>query len=312
MPIPVILDTDIGTDIDDAYALVLAATSPEIDLRAVVTVNNDVDLRACIARRLLDLMGRQDVPVIAGTPTARTPGVSLGWIGHEGQGIDLSDPSLLESIQRRPFTDAVAEAIVEGAFNGNPLTIVPIGPMTNVAAVIDELPGEAVSRIGHIVAMASHFAGYGEAHASREHNVACDPDACEIVLEAGLPLSIVGLNVTKRTEMTAAFVDRLASIGGPLAEALCGMHRIWLDFVHSDRSPMHDPLAVASLIDASLLRFEQVAAWMTPELRQSGAIVYDRPEPGEETWVRVATSVDAEAFHTLLYDRIEQAVRRAA
>lgn len=312
MPIPVVLDTDIGTDIDDAYALVLAATSPEIDLRAVVTVNHDVALRACIARRLLDLMGRRDVPVLAGIGTARTPGVTLGWIGHEGRGIDLSDPRLRQAIQSRPLTETVAEAIMECSGDSGPLALVPVGPLTNVASLIDGLPGSAVSRVGQVVAMASNFAGYGEGQASREHNVACDPDACEVVLEAGLPLSIVGLNVTRRTEMTAAFVDRLATIGGSLADALCGMHRIWFEFVRSDRSAMHDPLAVAALIDPALLRFERVVAWMPPEQRLNGAIAYDRPKPGEETWVRVATSLDAEAFHALLYDRVEQAVRRAA
>src|SRR5206468_7344631 len=85
--IPVALDTDIGTDIDDVYALILAAVSPELDLKAVTTVNNDTNLRARLAKAVLSLLEKNDIPVAAGARESLTPGVSLGWMGHEGQGI---------------------------------------------------------------------------------------------------------------------------------------------------------------------------------------------------------------------------------
>src|SRR5579871_4091962 len=93
-PLPLVLDTDIGTDIDDVYALILAAVSPECDLRAVTVVNCDVHLRARLARHILDLLGRRDVPVSMGASLSLTPGERRGWMGHEGLGLSL--PSTLD------------------------------------------------------------------------------------------------------------------------------------------------------------------------------------------------------------------------
>src|SRR5262245_9930787 len=90
-PRPLLLDTDIGTDIDDVYALILAAASPEFALRAVTVVNCDVALRGRLARRVLDLLGRRDVPVSIGAAVSLTPGERRGWAGHEGLGISLAD-----------------------------------------------------------------------------------------------------------------------------------------------------------------------------------------------------------------------------
>src|SRR5579862_9891614 len=106
---PILLDTDIGTDIDDAYALVLAAASPELDLRAVTTVNHDVELRARIAKSLLRRLGRDDIPVAVGEQGSLTPGADRGWMGHEGVGIDLSDVSPERDFDRRNAVDLIAD-----------------------------------------------------------------------------------------------------------------------------------------------------------------------------------------------------------
>src|SRR5689334_7394399 len=91
LSIPIILDTDIGTDIDDVYALVLAAVSPELELKAVTTVNKGTVLRARLAKAVLRMLGRIEIPVAAGARQSLTSGVAIGWMGHEGQGVDLSD-----------------------------------------------------------------------------------------------------------------------------------------------------------------------------------------------------------------------------
>src|SRR5438034_9488316 len=119
MATALLLDTDIGTDIDDAYALVLAARSPEIDLRAVTTVNNDVLLRARIAKKLLRLMDRDDVPVASGSGASLTPGESRGWMGHEGIGIDLSDVHVPD-LDPRPAAQVIADTCRVAAAEGNP------------------------------------------------------------------------------------------------------------------------------------------------------------------------------------------------
>jgi inosine-uridine nucleoside N-ribohydrolase len=153
--------------------------------------------------------------------------------------------------------------------------------------------------------MASTFEGYGEAHAAREHNVACDPLAFEKVLRSGIPLTLVGLNVTRRTAMTAARVAQLEAIGGPLSEALCGMHRVWFREIARDSSPMHDALAVAILFRPELVTTIPVAA----ELRGTdGAVIYNPPASGQVTHVEIATDVDVEAYHVLLWERMLEAV----
>jgi len=307
MSLPVILDTDIGTDIDDAYALVLAATSPELDLRAVTTVNNGVETRALIARTLLRLLGRDDVPVASGERHSLTPGVTCGWAGHEGKGIDLSRTFPARDLDPRPAAAVLAETARAAHAEGSPLTILPIGAMTNLAVAIREYPQE-MALVGRIVAMASGFYGWGEEAARGEHNVQCDPAAVETVIASGIPLTLIGLNVTVQTVMTRAQVEEMAACGGPLAEALAGMHRIWLDVIRRDQSAMHDPLAVAVAFLPELVELVPVTARVRRDLKESGAIVYNPPAPDQVTRCQIATSVDAEAFHALLYERITRAV----
>src|SRR5262249_37361050 len=145
-PSPVVLDTDIGTDIDDAYALLLAAVSPELDLRAVTTVNHDVDLRARIAKKLLRLLGRGDIPVAAGTGPSLTPGVTRGWGGHEGQGIVLSDTTS-QDLAKQDAPRLLADLAEAAHAEGTPLTILPIGAMTNLAVAVEQYP-EAMAKTG--------------------------------------------------------------------------------------------------------------------------------------------------------------------
>jgi purine nucleosidase len=307
MPFPVVLDTDIGTDIDDAYALALAAVSPELDLRAVTTVNSGVALRARIAKKLLRLLGRDEVPVLAGRGESYTPGVSRGWGGHEGRGIDLSgvEPDIL---QETAFLSLLDSLLRDNHARGQPLTLITIGALTNAAWLLEALSPETAGKIGRIVTMASTFEGFGAENARGEHNVACDPVAAERVLNSGIPVTLIGLNVTMQTVMTRADVEDLAACGSPLAEALAGMHRVWFDVIGRDHSPMHDGLAVAAVFRPELFTFEPVVPRVRHDTPVSGAIVYNPPVPGEVTRCRIAKSVNAPAFHSLLRERIKQAV----
>lgn len=309
MSLPVVLDTDIGTDIDDAYALVLAAVSPELDLRAVTTVNNGVEIRALIARTLLRLLGRDDVPVATGERHSLTPSVTCGWAGHEGKGIDLSRTFPARDLDPRPAPALLAELARAAHAEGNPLTLLPVGAMTNVAVAIRDYPQEMALLRG-IVAMASGFYGFGEEAARGEHNVQCDPVAVEIVLSSGIPLTFIGLNVTVQTSMTRAQVEEMAATGGPLAEALAGMHRVWFDLIQRDQSAMHDPLAVAVAFRPELVQLLPVSARVRRDPRESGAIVYSPPAEGQAAPHRIATEVDTDRFHALLRERITRAVGR--
>jgi inosine-uridine nucleoside N-ribohydrolase len=302
---PLFLDTDIGTDIDDVYALVLAAASPELDLRGVSTVNNDTSLRAQIARKVLNLLGPggESIPVVPGRRDAYTPDILLGWMGHEGEGIDLSD--LASPVEPRSLPAIFEEQVEQCHAAGNPLRLVTIGALTNAAWLLSETPAKTRAKLGRVVAMASTFEGYGKASAAREHNVACDPIAFQTVLEAGVPLTLIGLNVTKRTAMTEAHLAQIEAIGGPLAEALSGMHRIWFRTIRGNSSPMHDALAIASLLSPDLVKTIPV----TGHIRGAdGTVVYNTRSDAQVTGVEIAVEVDVEAFHALLYERVLGAV----
>jgi inosine-uridine nucleoside N-ribohydrolase len=303
-PHTIFLDTDVGTDIDDAYALLLAAVSPELELVGVGTVNNDTVLRARIARKLLKLLGRPEIPVVAGRGEPYTEGISLGWMGHEGEGIDLSDPSLQPD--KTPLPEMFTRCVEECHHRNQPLMLVTIGAMTNAAWLLEALPAETAGKIGRIVAMASTWEGYGDSCAAREHNVACDTDAFDRVLKSGIPLTLVGLNVTRRTAMTAAQLQEIEAIGGPLAEALSGMHRVWFREIGRESSPMHDALAIAALFRPSVITTAPVAARV---LDRDGTVLYNTPAPGEVTHIEIAIDVDVEAYHALLWERTLEAVR---
>ncbi len=306
MPLPVVLDTDIGTDIDDAYALLLAATAPELDLRAVTTVNNDVRTRARIARTLLRLLGRDEVRVAEGASQALTPGKTIGWMGHEGRGIDLSGVSEGDLAQE-DAARTIALCAEGAAAQNQPLTLLPIGAMTNLAIAMDKYPQE-MRHVTRIVAMASNFVGFGADVARHEHNVACDQTAVQRVLDSGTPLTFVGLNVTSKTRMAQDLVDEIAAIGGPLADALVGMHRVWFNAIKCAESPMHDPLAVVAAFRPEILRTEPAVARIDFTAARAGTVVFERPGPGSPANCEVATDVDADAFHALFRERILRAV----
>jgi purine nucleosidase len=303
----ILLDTDIGTDIDDAYALVLAAVSPELDVRAVTTVNSDVALRGKIAKRILQHLGRDDVPVAIGEAGSLTPGVSRGFMGHEGRGIDLSTINPEVDFDSRSASQLMADASREAHGAGSPLTIITIGALTNLALALREYPAD-LALAGRVIAMASNFQGFGEENASGEHNVACDTVALEVVLKSRLPVTLIGLNVTKQTWMDREQVERLARLGGPLATNLASMHRIWFEAIGADRTPMHDGLAVAASFRPDLVALEAVSASVLHHASAPGTVLYNPPEPAEVTRCWIAKDVDAPAFLKLLEDRVAQAI----
>lgn len=306
MPIPIVLDTDIGTDIDDAYALIFAAASPELELRAVTTVNNDVCLRARIAKALLKLIGRGDIPIAAGAGRSLTPGVSRGWGGHEGIGIDLAG---IHVCQDSDFEKAPAVIASEAAIahdEGAPLTLITIGAMTNAALAFERYPDET-RKLDHVIAMASDFQGFGPENASGEHNVACDPLAVQRVIDSGIPVTFVGLNVTRQTSMNRRQVEEIAALGGPLADALAGMHRVWFDHIGRDISPMHDALAVAYAFRPQLLTTIPVSARILPDAPKPGAVLFNPPEDDKVT-VSAATDVDLEGFERVFWERVKGAI----
>ena len=250
MPTPVIIDTDPG--IDDAVALALAIGSPAIDLVAVTTVAGNASLECTTrnARDLLRLLGSDTTPVASGAHRSITRVVEhhrKSPHGENGLGEVQLDPNP-HPLASNQAVDLMANTLIN--WTGSPLTIVAIGPLTNIALLLALYP-EAAEKIGELVVMGGCI-GRGNITPVAEFNTWTDPEAAHRVLaESGLPIRIVGLNVTRAATVDEAFVRALAprsSAGSTLAD----MVSAYGDTMPSGK-PLHDALAVAAVINSRLI-----------------------------------------------------------
>lgn len=252
-----ILDTDIGSDVDDAMALCFALRSPEIKLLGVTTVYGDVDLRARIARKLITVACAGDIPVRAGTvrPLLRERPVHV--MGHEGEGI-LTAEDHRTHVGGGSAVDFIIRAARE---NRGRLTIAAIGPLTNIAAAIILAP-EIVSDVQELVFVGgvARFAGNRLDVPALEWNVKCDPEAARVVFTSGIPLTMLGMDVTRcaETRMDESHLERLKRAGAPLADAAARLVEIYWRSAEPKMRCIHDVLAVAYLVDRSLVRTERL------------------------------------------------------
>ena len=246
MSTPVLLDCDPGHD--DAIAMLLALGSDELDVRGITTVagNQTLEKTTANAIRVLELAGRAQIPVAAGAgrPLVREPRVAAEVHGETGlDGPDLPPPEAEPSPQHA--VDFLAERI-EGA------TLVATGPLTNVALLLARHP-EAVPE--RIVLMGGAIAE-GNVTPAAEFNIWADPEAAHRVFTSGIDVTMVGLDVTHKALVTSAHAEQLGQsgrIGTVVAELLefyGGFHRTVYGW---DGSPIHDAVAVAHVIDPTLL-----------------------------------------------------------
>lgn len=309
---PIILDTDIGSDVDDALALALALASPELDLLAVTTVSRDVRRRAAIARTLLDLGGRPEVPVHAGCADALGRGPGFVWFGIEGEGIvgDGDDPR----VDPEPAVDALARLL-----RARPGTeIVAVGPLTNVATLVRRAP-DVVSAIGRLTVMGGHVRRVAIGDVALPHgvdyNLCSDPEASLTVLRAGIPTRLVTADVTLATWITVGDLVRIEAAGTPLHAALGRAVRLWMPVMHglfgglgappapATAAFLHDPLALACALDESFCTFEDLA--IEPALVDGVFRTIERPRATSDTArLRCATGVDADRFRRFLVERL--------
>jgi purine nucleosidase/pyrimidine-specific ribonucleoside hydrolase len=303
MATPILYDCDPGHD--DAIALVMAHRSPAIDLLAVTTTcgNAELEKTTSNALRILDYLGA-DVPVAAGChrPLARplVLGTADGPSGLEGS------PYLPQATSRpveQHAVDFLAERLRESA---EPLTIVATGPLCNIGLMIlkhrDVLP-----KIKQLIWMGGVFYRRSEIITPTEFNAFCDPEALKIVLDSGVDILMVGLDVTMQVLVEKEQYDELATIDTPLGRLV----NDWLLFyekLHRNSmgvgGAMHDPLALALVIDPTLVRTRP--AHIGVDLNGTytfGATVADYwHERGEADNARIAYEVDSDRFFKLMFD----------
>jgi inosine-uridine nucleoside N-ribohydrolase len=238
---PIILDTDIGDDIDDALALALALQSPELDVRAVTTVVDDTETRTRLAWKELGLYGRHDVPVATGASepfldpvrTARAPQFQV-----------LTTDDTVPETARRRAADLIIETVLASP---EPITLVPIGPLTNIALALKEEP-RIKPRVARIVLMGGAFHMLYQ-----EYNIWRDRVAAQVVFSSGVPITAVGLDVTTRCKLEGADLARLKAADNPASRFLVKLIELWQDG-HSGQFPtLHDPLAVAVTFRPNLI-----------------------------------------------------------
>ncbi|HLX59089.1 MAG TPA: nucleoside hydrolase [Ktedonobacteraceae bacterium] len=244
----VLLDTDIGDDIDDALALALALRSPEIELQGITTVFGDTRLRARLAKHLLLNFGRDDIPVAAGQSLPlhlrhRPSGVPLAAILDACESGDISACSGPELIAQRALA------------NPGRLTLLCIGPLTNIATALVNEPG-LVMAIRRIIVM-----GGTSGIPWPDWNVRSDAKAAQIVLAAGVPITLLGWNITTRCQLIPGDIERLRRDDAPQTRLLSQLIQVWQRRRPRWRSAyptLHDPLTIAALCAPELLRFEEM------------------------------------------------------
>jgi inosine-uridine nucleoside N-ribohydrolase len=303
MPKPVIIDCDPGHD--DAMALMLAVASPELDLVAVTTVagNQTLDKVTANAIRVLDVVEAHDIPVAAGADrglihTAHAASDVHGETGLDGP--DLPPPS-------RETEPLHAVELIASKLREQKLTLIPIGPLTNIALLLATHP-ELHGQIERIVLMGGAF-GIGNVTPSAEFNIWSDPEAAHRVFSSGLDVTMVGLDVTHRAMLSAARADALRETGraGAVVADLHAFYRQFHERVygHSD-TPVHDALAVAHVVKPDVITTEHlpVEVDVTQGPCRGRTVVDQLARTGNAPNALVATDVDAPGFIDLLTGRI--------
>jgi inosine-uridine nucleoside N-ribohydrolase len=292
--IPIVIDCDPGHD--DAIAILLALASPEVELRGIVTVagNQTVDKTTRNALKVLELGGRADIPVVRGAaaPLRRPLRTAAHVHGESGlDGPDLPEPSAMPS-------DADPADWLEPG-----VVLVATGPLTNVARLV-----QRGVRIDRIVWMGGAIAE-GNITPAAEFNAFVDPEAAAAVFGSGIDLTMVGLDVTHKALFTRAHADRLRRTGragrvvAELSDFFQHFHEERYGF---DGSPIHDAMAVAHVIDPSLLETVHCNVEIETASRFcDGRTVVDRWHATSGTRnAHVGVDVDAARFLDLLHERI--------
>ena len=308
-PRKIIIDCDPGQD--DAVALFLAMSSPEeLDLLGITAVAGNVPLALTQrnARQMCDITGCTEIPVFAGCdrPMVRELVTAEKVHGKTGiDGVDVVDPAT--PLQDQHAVDFIVETL--RAADDASVTLVPIGPLTNIGTAIDRAP-DVVAKIERLVIMGGAMREGGNYSPSAEFNILVDPHAADIVFRCGRPITAMGLDVTHQVLSTRDRVERIQALDNDVATATAGM----LSFFHrhdskkygAEGAPLHDPCTIAWLLQPEL--FDGKACNLSVETKSELTMghtavdfwwVTDRPH--NVNWIY---GIDADGFYDLLISRL--------
>lgn len=305
---PLILDCDPGQD--DAISLMMALSPGSgLDIRAITVVAGNTSLAKCQrnARMIAELCGRSDVPVFAGCerPLELPLATAEEVHGVEGlDGIDIFEPDL--PLQ----TENAVDAIIRLCRTVDNITLVPTGPLTNIATALTRAP-DIAARISEIVIMGGARSEAGNITPSAEFNIFVDPHAAKVVFDSPVKKTVFGLDVTHKALIKDAHVDRIEALGTEMGQRLTGMLRS--DYADYDRAkfgtsgtPIHDACTTAYLLQPNVFTFKSVNVQIetvSPLTRGHTSVDYWQMtgRPRDTEW---AINVDADQFFELMIARI--------
>jgi inosine-uridine nucleoside N-ribohydrolase len=305
-PTPILLDCDPGHD--DAIALLLALASPELDLLGVTTVagNQTLEKTTANALRVLEAVGRGDVPVAAGADRPLARDLFVGGYVHGESGLD---GPVLPPPEGAPVGQHAVDFLAERILGSDrPVTLVPVGPLTNVALLLARHPA-AAANLERIVLMGGAIAE-GNVTPAAEFNIYVDPEAAWRVFRSGLPVTMIGLDVTHKALMVDAHAERLRGAGetgrfvAELYDFFVQYHR--RTYGH-EGAPIHDAVAVAQVLRPGIVETlpRHVDVDCESQLCRGRTVVDLWRRTGEEPNADVGVGIDADGFLELLCGRIE-------
>ncbi|MDE2757030.1 MAG: nucleoside hydrolase [Acidobacteriota bacterium] len=245
------LDSDPG--IDDAMAILLATQSPELQIEAITVVSGNVlvDQGVDNALKLVELAGRTDIPVARGEKYPLRKKLITAPLVHGKNGLGETElPTPTKTAESRHAVDLIIDLV---RANPGQITLLPMGPLTNIARVLLKRP-DLAEQIPEIILMGGSIEG-GNATPAAEANIYNDPEAAKIVFESGIPITMVGLGATHQTLLQRSHTATLAESQLPIARYVAQLAHFYLDFSESvgfEGGALHDPLAVGLAVDSSL------------------------------------------------------------
>jgi inosine-uridine nucleoside N-ribohydrolase len=306
----IILDTDPG--VDDALAFLLAFSSPEIKVEAVTTVDGNVDVEKGTqnARQLLEFLGRTDVPVARGAnhPMLRSMQHAESYHGKTGL-MDAILPETKMKIDKR----GAAQLIIDEVGNlGKDLTIVAIGPLTNIATAVLADP-TIPEKVNGLVIMGGAFGltpyGTGNANAVAEFNIWHDPDAAKLIFDSGIPTTCIGLDTTTHPDyrMSKAMYGEIVAMETKRSKLIKGLCGTLVERFNG--FSLHDPMAMAYIADPTMFKTERYRVEVeTVGTHTLGMTVVDRRrfhrQENQEAKHEIIIEVNAPRFHRMIMDRV--------
>jgi len=309
-PTPIILDCDPGHD--DAMAMILAAYNPAIELLGITTVSGNGIINKVTENALrVCALAKINVPVAQGAGASLLGAVEAASDIHGETALDGAPlPAPTFALTPGHGVDLIAKLVRE---HPEKVTLVATGPLTNIALFLKMYP-ELHSRIEAIVFMGGS-ASRGNRTPYAEFNIWMDPEACDVVLKSGLPLTMIGLDVTHQALITKEIFARLDGLNTEVSKTLSGLMRFFAqtynDVFEMPDPPLHDPIAVAVLIDSSITknRFVNVEVELNGEHTRGATVVDIYARTGGKANVSVALELDFDKFWKVMLDAVEAAGR---